>query len=550
MTRPKPARESGYAMLLVFLMAAMIAIALYRELPRVAFEAQRAKEQLLIERGEQYKRAIQLFVRKVSRYPATMDELESLNNIRFLRKRYRDPMTGKEKWRLIHINGGVLTDSIIQKNKPGQEQQPQVNTNTFIGEGPIMGASNDPNQQQINPALRRRASDDRAVVTQEVPDEQPPPEPEPDAAATETANDTANETDNAGNDDSGDAPAPGIGVAPNMAQGTAPGMAQGMAPGMANIPGQNPQTPVMPGRIPQPGMYPPGAFPGQPGYNPALANPLANQGGMQGMQPNQISGPGMNGGLQNGQNTGQNNGQNSGQSSGGSVYVAPSLGQSSGPSNGSSNVNTGFNNGQPGPGQFGQQQGQFPGQQGGFPGRQGMFPGQQNNLPGQPQSAFPQGGFPGQMNSPTGNVPTGQIQNGPNNGFGLGSASNMQPQLPGMGGTQMGGGIAGVASESTGPAIKVYNERKKYNEWEFVYDQSKDRGLAGVQRGGGAPGTPAGQMGSMPGANPGQPGSPGGFGQTSPNGAGTVGGGIFGQGSSFGQQPQPQPQPQPQQPQN
>ena len=54
MTRQHPAPktqhppESGYAMLLVFLMAAMIAIALYKEMPRVAFEAQRSKELLLI----------------------------------------------------------------------------------------------------------------------------------------------------------------------------------------------------------------------------------------------------------------------------------------------------------------------------------------------------------------------------------------------------------------------------------------------------------------------------------------------------------------------
>ena len=56
--------ESGFAMLLVFAMAAAVAIMLYLELPRVAFEAQRSREQLLIERGEQYKRAIQLYFRK------------------------------------------------------------------------------------------------------------------------------------------------------------------------------------------------------------------------------------------------------------------------------------------------------------------------------------------------------------------------------------------------------------------------------------------------------------------------------------------------------
>jgi hypothetical protein len=121
--------------------------------------------------------------------------------------------------------------------------------------------------------------------------------------------------------------------------------------------------------------------------------------------------------------------------------------------------------------------------------------------------------------------------------------------LPGMGGTQVGGGIAGVASESTGPAIKIYNERKKYNEWEFVYDQSKDRGLAGVQRNGGAPGTPAQNMGSMPPGMPQQPGmgpgGPGGFGANNPGSNST-----FSPSQGFGQPSPQQPQPQPQQPPN
>ena len=61
--RGRRKNESGFALLLVFLMAAILAISLYMEIPRVAFETQRQKEQLLVERGEQYKRAIQLFVR-------------------------------------------------------------------------------------------------------------------------------------------------------------------------------------------------------------------------------------------------------------------------------------------------------------------------------------------------------------------------------------------------------------------------------------------------------------------------------------------------------
>ena len=112
--------ERGFAMLLVFLMASVIAITLYLEIPRVAMETQRRKEQLLIERGQQYKRAIQLFVKKAGRYPGDIKELESFQNQRFLRHRYIDPMTGKDEWRLVHINNGILTDSLVSKPKgPG-----------------------------------------------------------------------------------------------------------------------------------------------------------------------------------------------------------------------------------------------------------------------------------------------------------------------------------------------------------------------------------------------------------------------------------------------
>ena len=62
--------ESGFALLFVFVMAAAIAITLYMEVPRIAFESQRAREQMAIDRGLQYERAIQLFYRKFQTYPA------------------------------------------------------------------------------------------------------------------------------------------------------------------------------------------------------------------------------------------------------------------------------------------------------------------------------------------------------------------------------------------------------------------------------------------------------------------------------------------------
>ena len=74
--------EGGFALLLVFLMAAAIAITFYIEVPRIAFESQRTREQMAIDRALQYKRAIQLFYRKYQTYPQTLDDLETTRNIR------------------------------------------------------------------------------------------------------------------------------------------------------------------------------------------------------------------------------------------------------------------------------------------------------------------------------------------------------------------------------------------------------------------------------------------------------------------------------------
>jgi len=157
-------RDRGFALLLVFMMAAVVAIMLYVELPRVAFEAQRNREELLVARGEQYQRAIQLFFRRFSRYPPTMEALENTNNIRFLRRRYKDPMTGKDEWRLIHAGpGGMLTDSLVQKapdpnskdpNKPDADSA--LNTGAATAGSGVPLAS-DPNAQQPGRGSRRRA---------------------------------------------------------------------------------------------------------------------------------------------------------------------------------------------------------------------------------------------------------------------------------------------------------------------------------------------------------------------------------------------------------
>ena len=152
----KRRQDSGFAMLFVLLMAALVAITLYKALPRAAFEAEREKEQTLIDRGSQYKRAIQLYVRQNKRWPAKIEDLESTNGKRYLRKRYVDPMTGKDEWRPIHVGpNGVLTDSLV---KPVKKDGQSTYSNNFITElGGVAGAPDAPGA--MNPGLRKRPSD-------------------------------------------------------------------------------------------------------------------------------------------------------------------------------------------------------------------------------------------------------------------------------------------------------------------------------------------------------------------------------------------------------
>jgi len=154
-------RQRGFALLLVFVMAAAVAITLYRELPRVAFEAQRNKEQRLIDHGEQYMRAIQLYVRKAKAYPISIEQLEGTSGqIRYLRKRYNDPMTGKSEWRLVHIGpAGQYTDSLVHKPPTAKQDDKSASTST---EGSTMGGNAGPGTGVTDPAFPQLRPSERA----------------------------------------------------------------------------------------------------------------------------------------------------------------------------------------------------------------------------------------------------------------------------------------------------------------------------------------------------------------------------------------------------
>jgi type II secretory pathway pseudopilin PulG len=87
----------------VVVMVALLLLALSVAAPVVARQLRRDKEIESQHRMEQYVRAIQLYQRQFpGQYPASIKVLENTNNVRFLRKQWVDPLTGKADWRLIH----------------------------------------------------------------------------------------------------------------------------------------------------------------------------------------------------------------------------------------------------------------------------------------------------------------------------------------------------------------------------------------------------------------------------------------------------------------
>ena len=499
------ADERGFALLLIFLLASMIAIGLYLEMPRVALESQRQKEQLLIERGEQYKRAIQVFVRTNGRYPGKIEDLENFNNRRFLRHRFVDPMTGKAEWRLIHINGGIFIDSIANKGKNGTQNS--ASTNNFVGEQAYIAPDTPTSTPGAAGAGRRRQSEGGAVPIG--PDGQPlvganggqPGAPGgapfngqfPDPQANLNGQPGAGQpVDNQQQFIQGVPGTPGQpppGSVPGFPRGVSrnpyapyPGVpGQPDATGNGDSPAFQPRQVVNQQGVAQPGFQPGGSQQQgfqQPGFQqPGFQQPGFQQPGFQqpGFQQNGVpfgGQPAVNNQAAVGSSSFVGSGQSFVGSNGGFVGS-----QQTGAVPTPANPNPiGFPNSFPNSPQnlpFGQQNG-FPQQTGQAPfnGNPGDF----NNPPnGINQPNLPQGGATpyGQPNPGTPNAAADLI-----NGILTNARPGGQPAAnPAPTGQQLGGGVAGVASTAEAPAIMVYNERSNYNEWEFIFDLSKQRGL-------------------------------------------------------------------------
>jgi type II secretory pathway pseudopilin PulG len=160
-THSRPAqrrKERGYILLSLLLVIALMVIAAGIIIPSITFDIKRDREEEMIHRGVQYSRAIRAYYKKFGRYPAKLEDLESANNLRFLRKRYKDPVTGKD-FQLLHFGDVKLTftGGIGGAMVPG--------ANTLGGPGGLSGnaalqnlaanaiASYAGGQQNVNPAV-------------------------------------------------------------------------------------------------------------------------------------------------------------------------------------------------------------------------------------------------------------------------------------------------------------------------------------------------------------------------------------------------------------
>jgi type II secretory pathway pseudopilin PulG len=160
LTKPERGREAGFAIATLIVFAAVISILAAATIPVYQMRVQREREEELIFRGEEYVRAIQKYQRKYNVNPPTIDALLNTDGIRFVRRQYKDPISG-EDFRIISVNpdGSVVGSNTLNLaagtplnlgNTPGTNPQgnrgggaPQIPTTTggSVGTGAQRGAA-------------------------------------------------------------------------------------------------------------------------------------------------------------------------------------------------------------------------------------------------------------------------------------------------------------------------------------------------------------------------------------------------------------------------
>jgi type II secretory pathway pseudopilin PulG len=113
----KHRKDAGFSLAALIFIATAVSILLSAAYPAYQLQAKREREEELIFRGEEYARAVQKFQRKFGVYPPSIDALIQTNGLRFLRRAYKDPITG-EDFRVIQIGpDGTLIGSTLAQQR-------------------------------------------------------------------------------------------------------------------------------------------------------------------------------------------------------------------------------------------------------------------------------------------------------------------------------------------------------------------------------------------------------------------------------------------------
>ena len=139
--RTRARGQQGYTIVTVLFLLAVMGLALAAAAPRLARQLQRDREVETIHRGKQYARAVKMYYKKNGGYPPNVDALTKstgLGNIRYLRKKYLDPMTGKDDWKPVQVGQNKAPTAM------GFFGKPLAGTSTgtsSLATGSIAGAS-------------------------------------------------------------------------------------------------------------------------------------------------------------------------------------------------------------------------------------------------------------------------------------------------------------------------------------------------------------------------------------------------------------------------
>jgi len=176
--------ERGFILLVLMLFVALLTIAAAAIAPSIVFEVRRDREEELVHRGVQYSRAVQHYFKKFKRYPTRIEDLESTSNMRFLRKRYKDPITGQD-FKLLYLSdvpaalgpgiggGGLTPGANAAGNQFGQTANGFGAGNLGAATQPSSNSAANPPAATAQPASSDAASPGGAAASGDSPDQSP-----------------------------------------------------------------------------------------------------------------------------------------------------------------------------------------------------------------------------------------------------------------------------------------------------------------------------------------------------------------------------------------